>query len=69
MHSDVPSVDAEMQAAYYELILNRRVGHYMLADAPVRNKRIFIEDDRKQPEWQRRRNQSRRAKTQMKEDF
>lgn len=69
MYTDVPSVDAEIQAAMYDLILDRRVGHYVLNDTPKRDKRVFIEDDRKQPEWQRRRNQSRRAKSQMQEGF
>lgn len=69
MRSDVPSVDAKMQAAYYEMILDRRVGHYVLEAEPTRHQRIFVEDDRKQPEWQRRRNQSRRAKSRMQEDF
>lgn len=69
MFDNVPAADPEMQEAFYNLILDRRVGHYVLNDTPKRDKRVFIEDDRKQPEWQRRRNQSRRAKSRMQEDY
>lgn len=34
-----------------------------------RGKFHYIENERQQPEWQRRRNQSRRAKSRMQEDF
>lgn len=34
-----------------------------------RDKFHYIEKERHQPEWQRRRNQSRRAKSRMQEDF
>lgn len=34
-----------------------------------RGKFHYIEHERQQPEWQRRRNQSRRAKSRMQEDF